>query len=105
MTLFHSKKQPNEPEDKGRTPRKRGVGYSLEIRCRGKLVQDFLLDDPDKSLTIGRAEDNDLVIPENDRSCGDHHAKIHIVQNGVKLTACEKNRVSFHGEKVSSTVL
>ncbi len=105
MTLFHSKKQPNEPEDNGRNPRKRGVGYSLEIRCRGKLVQTFLMDDPDKVLTVGRAEDNDLVIPENDRSCGDHHAKLHIVQNGVKLTACEKNRIHFHGETVSSTVL
>ena len=105
MTLFHSKKQTNQPEDNGRTPRKRGIGYYLEIRCRGKLVQTFLLDDPDKSLTIGRAEDNDLVIPEDDRSCGDHHAKLHIVQNGVKLTACEKNRIHFHGETVSSTVL
>ena len=106
MTFFHSKKQPNKPEDKEQhTPRKRGIGYSLEIRCRGKLVQVFLLDDPDKTLTIGRAEDNDLVIPETDRSCGAHHAKLHIVQNGVKLTACEKNRVFFHGEKVSSTVL
>ena len=58
MTLFHSIKQTNQPEDNGRTPRKRGIGYYLEIRCRGKLVQTFLLDDPDKSLTIGRAEDN-----------------------------------------------
>ena len=105
MTLFHSKKQQNEPEDNGRKPRKRGIGYCLEIRCRGKLVQTLLLDDPDKDLTIGRAEDNDLVIPKDDRSCGEHHAKLRIVQNGVKLTACEKNRIHFHGESVSSTVL
>ena len=105
MTLFHSKKQPNESADNEQKPRKRGIGYSLEIRCRGKVVQTFLLDDPDRTLTIGRAEDNDLVIPEDDRSCGDHHAKLHIVQNGVKLTACEKNRISYHGERISSTVL
>ena len=105
MTLFHSQKQQNEPEDNGRKPRKRGIGYCLEIRCRGKLVQTLLLDDPDKDLTIGRAEDNDLVIPKDDRSCGEHHAKLRIVQNGVKLTACEKNRIHFHGESVSSTVL
>ena len=71
MTLFHSKKQPNESADKGRTPRKRGIGYYLEIRCRGKLVRTILMDDPDTPLTIGRAADNDLVIPEDDRSCGD----------------------------------
>ncbi|MDD6338674.1 MAG: FHA domain-containing protein [Lentisphaeria bacterium] len=105
MTLFHSKKQPNESADKGRTPRKRGIGYYLEIRCRGKLVRTILMDDPDTPLTIGRAADNDLVIPEDDRSCGEHHAKLHIVQNGVKLSACEKNRIHFHGESVSSTVL
>lgn len=105
MTLFHSKKQSNESADNEQKPRKRGIGYSLEIRCRGKVVQTFLLDDPDRTLTIGRAEDNDLVIPEDDRSCGDHHAKLHIVQNGVKLTACEKNRISYHGERISSTVL
>ena len=105
MILFHSKKQPNQSEDNGRPTRKRGIGYSLEIRCRGKLIQTLLLDDPDKTLTIGRAEDNDLVIPADDHSCGDHHAKLHIVQNGMKLTACEKNRIHFHGESVSSTVL
>jgi pSer/pThr/pTyr-binding forkhead associated (FHA) protein len=105
MTLFHSKKQPNESADNGQKPRKRGVGYCLEIRCRGKLIQTLLLDDPDKNLTIGRAADNDLAIPEDDRSCGDHHAKLHIVQNGVKLTACERNRIHFRGESVSSTVL
>ena len=105
MTLFHSKKQPNEPEDNGRKARKRGVSYCLEIRCRGKLVRTLQLDDPDKTLTIGRAADNDLIIPENDHSCGDHHAIIHIVQNGVKLTACEKNRIIFRGESLSSTVL
>ena len=105
MTLFHSKKQQNEPEDNGRKARKRGVSYCLEIRCRGKLVRTLQLDDPDKTLTIGRAADNDLIIPENDHSCGDHHAIIHIVQNGVKLTACEKNRIIFRGEKLSSAIL
>ena len=105
MAFSKSKTSSNTSEDNARTSRKRTVGYSLEFRCRGKLFQTVLIDDPAKTLTIGRAQDNDLVIPETDQSCGEHHAKLHIVQNGVKLTACENNRIHVHGESVSSAVL
>ena len=47
MAFSKSKTSSNTSEDNARTSRRRTVGYSLEFRCRGKLFQTVLINDPE----------------------------------------------------------
>lgn len=96
----------NVPNGEERKPKKKSsFSCQLELHCRGRLVQTITFDDPDRELTIGKAPDNDFRIPESDHSSEEHHAKLRLAQNGVKIIAAKKCKVYFHGEQVSEALL
>ena len=77
----------------------------VELRCRGKRIRIFTMDSAEKELTIGKAADNDQHLPDMDCSSGQHHARLHLVAGGVKITACPGCRIHFRGEALSEAIL
>lgn len=105
--LFHrlGKKSNAANEPLNTEKRKRTVVYLLEFRCRGKLLYSAKSDTLGSKVRIGRAPDNDWVIPPQDRVSADYQAELRISSREVRLQACGKNVVHFHGRAVSGCVL
>jgi len=102
--LFHrSPKKQDAPQEA--THRKDGNGFILELRCRGKRIRTMSLDASQPEITIGKAPDNALRLPDSDRSGGAHHGVIRLTAGGLKLTACDRQKIYFHGEALSEVVL
>ena len=85
--------------------KKRAVVRLLEFRCRGKLLYSAKSDTLGDRVRIGRAEDNDWVIPPEDRVSADYQAELRIGSREIRLQACGKNGIHVHGRAVSSCVL
>lgn len=82
-----------------------GESWQAELRCRGRRVQTVTLDRIGMEISIGKAADNFLRLPDADRSSGQHHAKLYLVSGGVKAAACENCRIHFRGESLAEVVL
>ena len=80
-------------------------GYQLELRCRGRLIISENTRNLKKVVTIGKAQDNDWRIPENDGSCGSHHARLITLGNRIDLIAVDNNFLYFKGEQVKRCTL
>lgn len=66
--------------------------WAIEILHRdGMAIERLLIADPrdeeSKTIRIGRALDNDLIV--DDTHCAAHHAEISITANGARLTAID----------------
>lgn len=85
--------------------RKCAVVRLLEFRCRGKLLYSAKSDTLGDRVRIGRAEDNDWIIPPQDRVSADYQAELRIGSREIRLQACGKNKVHVHGRAVSGCVL
>ena len=85
--------------------RKDGGSFILELRCRGRRVRTMPLDASQPEITVGKAPDNVLQLPEGDRSSGAHHGVLRLTANGLKLTACDRQKIYFHGKALSEVVL
>ncbi len=85
--------------------RRRAVTRLLELRCRGKLLYSAKSDTLGDRVRIGRAEDNDWVVPPQDRVSADHQAELRIGPREIRLQACGKERIHAHGRAVSGCVL
>ncbi|MGD8252076.1 MAG: FHA domain-containing protein [Desulfobacterales bacterium] len=72
----------------------------LSLKFKGNTIQDYTLS-PERSITIGRSEDN-LITIEN-LAVSNHHAKIDSVGNGFLLTDLQSKNGCFVNEKMVST--
>ena len=105
--IFHRRER-NEGASETRPEagkKKRAVVRLLEFRCRGKLLYSAKSDTLGDRVRIGRAEDNDWVIPPEDRVSADYQAELRIGSREIRLQACGKNGIHVHGRAVSSCVL
>lgn len=106
--IFHRREKSgdNRKDAKSKPEKiKRTVVRLLEFRCRGKLLYSAKSDSLGEIVRIGRAPDNDWVIPEQDRVSADYQAKLRIGPREIKLQACGKNSIHLHGRAVSGCVL
>ena len=85
--------------------RKPYSGYQLELRCRGRLIISENTRNLKKIVTIGKAQDNDWRIPEDDGSCGSHHVRLITLGNRIDLIAVDNNFLYFKGEQVKRCTL
>ena len=90
------------PEEKRE---KRACVRLLEFRCRGKLLYSARTDTLPERLRIGRAADNDWIIPEQDRTAADYQAELRLGRREIRLQACGRNTIHYHGKALSSCVL
>jgi len=82
-----------------------GIIYQLELRCREKLVLSVNTSTLKETTRIGKAADNDWLVPETDGSCADHHAKLVLTPKGVEIVAEEGNSLYYHGEQITRHLL
>lgn len=84
---------------------KRAYVRLLEFRCRGKLICSAKTDTLPDRIRIGRAPDNDWIIPEQDRVSTDHQAELRLNRREIRLQACGHSTIHYHGKALSSCVL
>ncbi len=105
--IFHRREKngglPDAPPK--REKRTRAVVRLLEFRCRGKLLYSAKSDTLGGKVRIGRAPDNDWIIPEQDRVSADYQAELRIGPREIRLQACGKKGIYIHGRAVSVCVL
>ena len=87
------------------TPEKRSYVFLLEFRCRGRLVVSARTDSMGRVLRIGRAPENDWVIPPQDRVSADYEAELRLGNREIRLQACGKNGFHVRGKTLTSYVL
>ena len=100
FTLGRSLGENTGKENGNREWSKPVTGLQLELRCRDKLILTSNTAELKEVTAIGKAEDNDWRIPEEDGSCAGHHAKLIRSRRGVELVA-EEGTLYFRGEPVS----
>lgn len=86
-------------------PEKRSYVFLLEFRCRGRLVVSARTDSMGRVLRIGRAPENDWVIPPQDRVSADYEAELRLGNREIRLQACGKNGFHVRGKTLTSYVL
>jgi len=77
----------------------------LECRCRGKLFFSIHTEKMSFPFKIGKAADNNLVLPPNDRTSQDHEAFLDNVKGKLVLKAVENRFFYVHGATKESYVL
>lgn len=77
----------------------------LEFRCRGRLLNSVKTDSLGSVVRIGRAADNDWVVPPQDRVCADYQAELRLGSREMRLQACSGQSIHYRGKAVSSCVL
>lgn len=77
----------------------------LEFRCRGKLIHSAKTDTLGATVRIGRAPDNDWIIPEQDRVSADYQAELRLGPREMRLQGCGKQTIHYHGRELSGCVL
>lgn len=85
--------------------KKRSYVRLLEFRCRGKLIYSAKTDSLGDVVKIGRAPDNDWIIPDQDRVSADYQAELRLEPGEIRLLACGKNRFRVHGKAVAGHIL
>lgn len=84
---------------------KRAYVRILELRCRGRLILTARTDTLGETVKIGRAADNDWIVPEQDRVSSDYQAELRLLPREIRVQACGKNILHAHGRTLSSYVL
>ena len=85
--------------------KKRSYIYLLEFRCRGRLIVSAKTDTLGSIVKIGRAPDNDWVVPPEDRVAGDHQAELHLDSGHIRLQACGKANFHSRGKTITNAQL
>ncbi|MBO4630533.1 MAG: FHA domain-containing protein [Lentisphaeria bacterium] len=88
-----------------RDPRLSENSFQLEMRCRGKLVLSENTANLKDITTIGKAPDNDWQVSDGDFTCAEHHAKLILSEEGMKLVAMDGCLLYIHGEQVTECSL
>ena len=91
MTLFQKINGKRRNRSQGEK-KKRSYVRLLEFRCRGKLIYSAKTDSLGDVVKIGRAPDNDWIIPDRDRVSADYQAELRLEPGEIRLLACGKNR-------------
>ncbi len=101
----HDKRKDGAEQSSGEKERKRTYVRILELRCRGRLIVSVKTDALGEIVKIGRAADNDWIVPEQDRVSSDYQAELRLLPREIRIQACGKNILHVHGRTLSSYVL
>lgn len=85
--------------------KKRSYIYLLEFRCRGRLIVSAKTDTLGSIVKIGRAPDNDWIVPPEDRVAGDYQAELHLDSGHIRLQACGKANFHSRGKTITNAQL
>ena len=85
--------------------KKRAYIHLLEFRCRGRLIVSAKTDTLGSIVKIGRAPDNDWVVPPEDRVAGDYQAELHLDSRHIRLQACGKANFHSRGKTITNALL
>ena len=85
--------------------KKRSYIYLLEFRCRGRLIVSAKTDTLGSIVKIGRAPDNDWVVPPEDGVTGDYQAELHLDSRHIRLQACGKANFHSRGKTITNAQL
>ena len=85
--------------------KKRAYIHLLEFRCRGRLIVSAKTDTLGSIVKIGRAPDNDWVVPPEDRVAGDYQAELHLDSRQIRLQACGKATFHSRGKTITNALL
>ena len=102
IKLFAGNKRKAE---QGEKKVKRSYVFLLEFRCRDRLLVCAKTDSLNKTVKIGRAADNDWIIPEQDRVAADYQAELHLDAKNIRIHASGKNRIYIHGRETAGSIL
>ena len=83
----------------------RGYSYLLEFRCRGRLIFSEKTDLLGDCVKIGHAPENDWVIPDEDKSAADFHARLNLGRKEITLLACKGKNFRYKGKVATSRKL
>ncbi len=84
----------------------REYSFLLEFRCRGQLFATLESGTISNGLfRVGKSSQSDLVIPENDRICAEHHLELHFSSNTLRLQAVSGNYFYCNSRKNTSVTL
>ncbi len=101
----HDRKEDGAEQSSGEKERKRTYVRILELRCRGRLIVSAKTDTLGEIVRIGRAADNDWIVPEQDRVSSDYQAELRLLPREIRIQACGKNILHVHGKTLSSYLL
>ena len=102
IKLFAGNKRKAE---QGEKKVKRSYVFLLEFRCRDRLLVCAKTDSLNKTVKIGRAADNDWIIPEQNRVAADYQAELHLDAKNIRIHASGKNRIYIHGRETAGSIL
>lgn len=101
----HDKNKDGAAQPSGKKEKRRTYARILELRCRGRLIVSANTDTLGEKVRIGRAPDNDWIVPEQDRVSADYQAELRLAEREIRIQACGKNILHVHGRTLSSYVL
>ena len=101
----HDKNKDGAAQSSGKKEKRRTYARILELRCRGRLIVSANTDTLGEKVRIGRAPDNDWIVPEQDRVSADYQAELRLAEREIRIQACGKNILHVHGRTLFSYVL